>query len=168
MYLLHTVIAWNTTHHTLLHITPQKIGERCQIWWPCWPENWSPCINPSIWIRKVEVIPHISSRVRMWLKDCITAVLGHQQEWEQIVTPVRSQTLTFYSTQAVRFRTGFLLEQGSSTRLRPSGEFCAAREGYFTKYNALWILKLESVDTIWLKENNFTARSKILNNYPKL
>ena len=22
-------------------------------------------------------------------------------------------------------------------RMRPSGEFCAAREGYFTKYNAL-------------------------------
>ena len=31
--------------------------------------------------------------------------------------------------------------------LQPSGEFCAAREGYFTKYNALWILKLESLDT---------------------
>ena len=52
--------------------------------------------------------------------------------------------------------------------LRPSGEFCATREGYFTKYNALWILKLESLDTKWLKENKFTARSKILNNYPKL
>ena len=51
---------------------------------------------------------------------------------------------------------------------RPSGEFCAAREAYFTKYNALWILKLESLDTIQLKENKFTARSKILNNYPKL
>ena len=30
--------------------------------------------------------------------------------------------------------------------LRPSGEFCAAREGYFIKYNELWILKLESLD----------------------
>ena len=62
------------------------------------------------------------------------------------------------------------LDQGSQPagRLRPSGEFCAAREGYFTKYSALWILKLESLDTIWLKENKFTARSKILNNYPKL
>ena len=55
-----------------------------------------------------------------------------------------------------------------AAHLRPSGKFCAAREGYFTKYNALWILKLESLDTIWLKENKFTARSKILNNYPKL
>ena len=49
---------------------------------------------------------------------------------------------------------------------RPSGEFCSTREGHFTKENALWILKLELLDTIWLKENKFTARSKILN-YPK-
>ena len=28
---------------------------------------------------------------------------------------------------------------------RPSCEFCVAREGYFTKYSALWILKLESL-----------------------
>ena len=28
-------------------------------------------------------------------------------------------------------------------RLRPSGEFCEAREGYFTKYNVFKILKLE-------------------------
>ena len=34
----------------------------------------------------------------------------------------------------------------SAGRLRPSGEFCAAREGYFTKYNALRILNLESLD----------------------
>ena len=27
--------------------------------------------------------------------------------------------------------------------LRPSGEFCVAQEGYFTKYNALRVLKLE-------------------------
>ena len=53
-------------------------------------------------------------------------------------------------------------------RLRPSGDFCAAREGYFTKYNALWILKLESLDTARLQSKKFTARSKILNNYPKL
>ena len=52
-------------------------------------------------------------------------------------------------------------------RLRPSGEFCVAREGFFTKYNALWILKFESLDTILLKENKFTAHNKILN-YPKL
>ena len=31
--------------------------------------------------------------------------------------------------------------------LRPSSEFSVAREGYFTKYNALLILKLESLDT---------------------
>ena len=31
-------------------------------------------------------------------------------------------------------------------RLWPSGEFCAAREGCFTKYNAWRILKLESLD----------------------
>ena len=32
-------------------------------------------------------------------------------------------------------------------RLRSSGEFCVAREGYFTIYNALRILKLESLYT---------------------
>ena len=57
--------------------------------------------------------------------------------------------------------------QGSSTR-GPRASFYAAREGCFTKYNALRILKLQSLDIIWLKENKFTARSKILNNYPKL
>ena len=30
---------------------------------------------------------------------------------------------------------------------RPSSEFCVAREGYFTKYNAYLILRLESLDT---------------------
>ena len=48
-------------------------------------------------------------------------------------------------------------------RLQPSGEFYAAREGYFTQYKALLILKLKS----WLQEKKFTAHSKI-NNYPKL
>ena len=38
----------------------------------------------------VEVIPHISIKVRRWLKGCIRAVLGllHQNELEQIVTTV--------------------------------------------------------------------------------
>ena len=35
-----------------------------------------------------------------------------------------------------------------AARMRHSGEFSAAREGYFTVYNALWILKLESLDII--------------------
>ena len=39
-------------------------------------------------------------------RELHTLVLGHQNESEQIVTPVRSQTLTLYSTQTVRFRTG--------------------------------------------------------------
>ena len=51
-----------------------------------------PSTNPSIWICKVEAIPHISIKVRSWLKGCIPAVLGRQNESKQIVTPVRSQT----------------------------------------------------------------------------
>ena len=99
------VLLWHyrsTTHHTL-HITPQKIVERCQIWWP---RNWSPSINPSIVIYNVEVIPHVSTKVRRWLKGCIPAVLGHQNESDKIVSSVRSQTSTLYSTETVRFRTG--------------------------------------------------------------
>ena len=34
------------------------------------------------------------------------------------------------------------LQSAARGGLRSSGEFCMAREGYFTKYNALWILKL--------------------------
>ena len=52
------------------------------------------------------MIPHISIKVRRWLNSCIPAVLGHQNGSEQIVTPVRHQTSTLYSTQTVRFRTG--------------------------------------------------------------
>ena len=65
-------------HHTF-HTTPQKICERFQKWRPCWPRNWSPFTNPSIWIRNIEVIPHISLKVLRWLKGWITAVLGHQK-----------------------------------------------------------------------------------------
>ena len=65
-------------------------------------------INPSIWICNVEMIPHISIKVHIWLKDCIPSVLGQQNESEQIATPVRSQTLTIYSTQTVRLRGSFL------------------------------------------------------------
>ena len=89
-----------------LHMTPQKIVESCQNRCPCLPWNWSPSTNPWIWIRNVEVIPHISIKFRWWLKGCIAAVLGHQNELEQIVTPVRSQNSKLYSTQTVRFRTG--------------------------------------------------------------
>ena len=54
----------------------------------------------------VEVIRNICIKVRRWLKGCIPAALGPQKESKQIVTPVRSQTSTLYSTQTVRFRTG--------------------------------------------------------------
>ena len=50
-----------------------------------------PSNNPLILICNVEVIPHISIKVRRWLKGCIPAVLGHQNESEQIVPAVRSR-----------------------------------------------------------------------------
>ena len=75
----------------ILHTTPQKVVEWCQIWWSCCPRNWSRTTNTSIWI---------------WLKGCIPAVLGQQNESEQIVAPVRFQNSMVYSTQTVRFRTG--------------------------------------------------------------
>ena len=62
--------------------------------------------RPCDLICNVEVIPHISIKVHRWLKGCISAVLGYQKESEQIVTPVRSQISTLYSTQTVLFRTG--------------------------------------------------------------
>ena len=65
-----------------------------------------PSTNSSIWICNVQVIPHISMKVRRWLKSCIPDVMGYQNELEQIVTTVRSQSSTLYSTQTVRFRTG--------------------------------------------------------------
>ena len=92
----------STKHHTL-HTIPQEIFERCQIWWP---GNWSPSTNSLIWICNVEVIPYISINVHRWVNGCMSAVLGHQNESEQIVTPVRFQTSTLYSTQTMRFRTG--------------------------------------------------------------
>ena len=76
-------------HHTL-HTTPQTIVERCKIWWPCCPQNWSLSTIPSIWICNVEVIPHISVKVRRWLNYCIPVALGHQNESEQIMIPIRS------------------------------------------------------------------------------
>ena len=48
----------------------------------------------------------MSIKVHRWLKGCIPAVLGHQNESEQIVTPFRSQTSTIYSIQTVRLLTG--------------------------------------------------------------
>ena len=83
----------STIHHTL-HTTPHKIAERRQIWWSCWPNNWSPSTNPSIWICEVEVISHISIKVRRWINGCIPTVLEHQNKSEQIVTPLSSQTST--------------------------------------------------------------------------
>ena len=50
----------------------------------------------------------------------------------------------------------------------PRASFLLPGKGISQKYNVLWILKLESLDIIWLKENKFTVLSKILNNYPKL
>ena len=107
------VLLWRyrSTIHLTLHTAPQKIVERCQIWWPYWPRNYSSATNPSTWICNVEVIPHISIKVRRWLKGYIPAVLGHQNESEQIVTPVNSQTSTFYSTQPCVSGQGLLLEQ---------------------------------------------------------
>ena len=95
------VLLWRNRsiiHHTL-HIIPQIIVERCQNWWSCWPWNWSPSTNPSICICNVEVMLHTSVSPQM-------AVLGHQNEWEQIVTPVRSQTSMLHSTQTMLFWTG--------------------------------------------------------------
>ena len=69
-------------------------------------ENSREVSDPFIWIYNFEVLPHISIKVRRWLEGCIPAVLGHQTECEQIVTPLRSQNSTLYSTQIVRFRTG--------------------------------------------------------------
>ena len=66
---------------------------------------WFPSTSPSIWICNFEVIPHISIKVRRWLKGCIPVVLGNQNESEQIFKSVRFQTSTLYSTQTVRFRT---------------------------------------------------------------
>ena len=43
--------------------TPQKIIQWCEIWWSCWPWNWSPSTNPSIWVCNVEVFTHISIKV---------------------------------------------------------------------------------------------------------
>ena len=65
----------------------------------------TPSTNP-FWTCNVEVILHNSIKVRRWPKGCMPAVLGHKNESEQIVAPVRSQTSTLYSTQTVRFRTG--------------------------------------------------------------
>ena len=96
----------------LFMLIPQKIVER----WQCWPRNWSHSINPLIWICDVEVILHISIEVRRWLKGCIPAVLGHQNELEQIVTTTRSQTTTLYRNETVRFWTEFHLEQWSVCR----------------------------------------------------
>ena len=53
--------------------------------------------------RKVDVIPHISIKVRRRLKGYILAVLGHQNESEQIVTRILSM---LYSTQTVCVRAG--------------------------------------------------------------
>ena len=99
------VLLWryrSTKQHTL-HTTPQKIVERCQIWRP---RNWCPSTSSSILICNIEVIPHISIKVRRWLKGCIPAVLGHQNDSQQIVSPVHSQTSSLYTTQTVRCRTG--------------------------------------------------------------
>ena len=46
--------------------------------------NRHPCHSLTF---NIETSPHL---IRRWLKDCISAVLGHQNESEQIVTPVRS------------------------------------------------------------------------------
>ena len=94
---------YSRTIQHILHTSPQEIVERCRIWWPCCPWNWSPCTNPSIWICNVELIPHISMEVCRWLKSWIPAILGYQNESKQIVIPVRSQIPILYSTQTVRF-----------------------------------------------------------------
>ena len=63
------------------------------------------------------------------------------------------------------------LGQGSSTRGPPAAlrrVLCGPGRVSLTIYNALSILKLEPLDTARLQDKKFTARSKILNNYPKL
>ena len=101
---LNKVLLWRycSTMHDTLHTTPQKIVERCQILW----SGTGPHLPIHRFGCNVEVTPRISIKVRGWLKGCIPAELGHQNESEQIVTPVRSQTSTLYLTQTVRFRTG--------------------------------------------------------------
>ena len=76
--------------------------------------NWSPSTNPSIWICNVEVIPHISIKVRRWLKGCILTVSGHQNESEQIVSPVHSHST---APKLCISGQGFLLEQCSVCHL---------------------------------------------------
>ena len=79
-----------------------------------------------------EVIPHISIEVRRWLKVCVPAVLGQQNESEQIVTPACSQTSTLYSTQTVRFRTGI---RSWTMIIMPS---CTHTERYRCFWDTLW------------------------------
>ena len=59
----------------------------------------------------IEAIPHISIKVVRWLKGCVPALLGHQNESEQTVTPVRSQTSRITVTKLCVSGQGFLLEQ---------------------------------------------------------
>ena len=98
------ILLWryrSTKRHTL-HTTLQKIVERCRIWWLCCPLNQFIDLDKS----NVEVIPHISIKVRRWVKGCIPAVLGHQNESEQIVKSVRFQTSDTLHSQTGSFRTG--------------------------------------------------------------
>ena len=101
---------YRSTIHLALRIISQKIIGRCQIWWPCCSRKWSPSTNPSIWICNVEIIPHISIKVRRWLKGCIPVVLGDQHKSEQIVTPFRSQTSRSTAPKPCVSGQGFLLD----------------------------------------------------------
>ena len=53
----------------------------------------------------------MSIQVCRWLKGYIPNLLGHQNELEEIGTPIRSQTSILYSTQTVVSGQGFRLEQ---------------------------------------------------------
>ena len=101
------VLLWRYKYHNhTLHSTPQKIVERWQIWWSCWPRNRSHPIIPPIWLCNVEVILHISVKIRRWLKGCIPAVLGHTTKRNKLWHSLVLKLPTLYSNQTVRFRTG--------------------------------------------------------------
>ena len=100
--------------------------------------------------------------------QCSQAVIGQLciVSYRWLANSTMSTIIREKFTKSTKWHTAGVFNPRPAGHPRPSGDFCVAQEGYFTKYNALWILKLESLDSIWLKENKFTARSKILN-YPK-
>ena len=81
------------------------------------------------------------------------------------ITDVYWQLYTWETVQnAYAYKSSGIIQcfQSLPTGFKASGEFCAARKGYFTKYRALWVLKLESLYTTWLQGKSLQLIIKYL------